>query len=371
VFSSSKKKKEKHKMGLPFDDWIYKLPYMREEVNSKHDTVVKTQDTVQADVVKFNKQLEKFKLLLVNNGVLLYISTKTQMDDLKLADFTTQIDALPGPVKGDVVLNATEGASELIGGVQVLKFVVNLGKLAKQVIAGTAEEIAEGETEKLVESIGEDALDAGITNIEESASTESLETAAEDVAEEVTEAVVESSTSAALASTGIGIFLAVGIDVVFSAINGAKEKDQLQKILDQLDRKMKIVNTYLDTVNSKSDEINNKTVDGISTFQKVASEMKDLLPTGHKPTFSTDFPASLDSLDKCLADQQLAITQFSLLIQLRDTYVKAIKRNPNVSKETVINAVLISAPDWVDYNTLELIWTEVLAKYSDLIANAK
>lgn len=343
---------------------------MRDEVNTKHDSVVKTQDTVQADVLAFNKKLDKFKLLLVNNGILLYISTTTQMDDLKLADFTTQIDALPAPVKGDTVLNLSAGGSELIGGVQVLKFVVNLGKLAKQTIAGTAEEIAEGETEKLVESLGEDALDAGITNVEEAASTESLETLGEEGAEEVTEAVVESSTSAALASTGIGIFLAVGIDVIFGAINGAKERDQIQKILDQLDDKMEIVNQYLDTVTTKSAEIDQKTVDGINTFQKVASEMKDLLPAGHKPTFSTDFPATLASLDQCLADQQLAITQFSLLIQLRNTYVKAIHRNPNVVKDTVINAVLLTAPDWVNYDTLALMWTEVLAKYSDLIAHA-
>ncbi|KAJ4349105.1 hypothetical protein N0V95_004886 [Ascochyta clinopodiicola] len=359
-------------MGLlPFDDWIYNLPYMRKEVNDKHDSVIATQDLVQTDIIAFNKQLEKFKLLLVNNSILLYISITTQMDDLKLADFQTQIDALPAPVKGDVILNATEGGSELIGGILVLKFVVNLGKLAKQAIIGGGEEVAVEESEKLIESLAEDALDAGITNVTEAASTESLETLAEDGAEEVTEALVESSTSAALASTGIGIFLAVGIDGIFAAINGAKEKDQLQKMLDQLDDKIKIVNKFLATVTVKSDEIDNKTKEGISTFQKVATEMKELLPTGHKPTFQTDFPATLESLDICLADQQLAITQFSLLIQLRDTYVKAIKRDPHITKDKVINAVLLSAPDWADYDLLELIWTEVLAKYSKNMANAQ
>ncbi|KAI3575864.1 hypothetical protein IWW34DRAFT_852023 [Fusarium oxysporum f. sp. albedinis] len=358
-------------MGLlPFDDWIYHLPYMRDQVNSKHDQVVQTQDTVQSDVLAFNKQLEKFKLLLVNNSILLYISTTAQMDDLKLADFTTQIDALPDPVKGDTVLNAAEGGTELIGGASVLKFIVNIGKLAKQAIAGTSEEMAAGETEKLVESLGEDALDAGITSVEEAASTESLENIGEAAGEEVTEAVVESSTSAALASTGIGIFLAVGVDVIFAAINGAKERDALQGILDKLDAKMAIVNKYLTTVQGKRTEIDGKTVDGISTFQKVASEMTNLLPAGHKPTFSTDFPPTLESLDKCLADQQLALTQFSLLIQLRNTYVKALKRNPNVTKDTIINAVLLTAPDWVTYDMLESIWTQVLAKYSNLIAHA-
>ncbi|KAJ4310223.1 hypothetical protein N0V94_008549 [Neodidymelliopsis sp. IMI 364377] len=359
-------------MGLlPFDDWIYNLPYMRDEVNSKHSLVVTTQDKVQTDVLAFNKQLDKYKLLLVNNSILLYISTTTQMDDLQLSDFQVQIDALPAPVKGDTVLNTAEGGSELIGGATVLKFVVNLGKLAKEAILGGTEEAAVEESEKFAESLGEDALDAGITTVEESASTESLETVAENGAEEVTEAVVESSTSAALASTGVGIFLAVGMDVIFGAINGAKEKDALQDILNQLDDKLKIVNKYLSTVNDRSAEIDDKTVQGMSIFQKVATEMKDLLPTGHKPTFRTDFSATMNNLDLCLTDQQLAIDQFSLLIQLRDTYVKAKKRNPHVSKDTVVNAVLLTAPDWADYDLLELIWTEVLAKYSDSMANAQ
>ncbi|KAM3064913.1 hypothetical protein ACMFMG_011260 [Clarireedia jacksonii] len=357
--------------ALPWDDWFYNLPWLRDQVNSRHDLLVRTQDDVQNDVIAFNKKLGNFKLLLVNNALLLYLSTTTQMDDLKLKDFQTQIDQLPDPVKGDTILNAAEAASEAIGGILVLKFIVNLGQLAKQaILSGTGEAAAE-EAEKVVEALAEDALDAGITNVAEAASTESLEDVAEAGAEEVTEAVVESSTSAALASTGIGIFVAVGLDAIFGAINGAKERDELQAILNQIDDKMKIVNKYLATVNDKTTEMNNSTVDGISTFKKVATEMEALLPTGHKPTFQVDFPATVDSLDKCLAAQQLAIEQFSLLIQLRNTYVKALKRNPNITKDVVISSVLITAPDWVDYNLLDLIWTEVLAKYSDLMKNAK
>ncbi|KAF7879129.1 hypothetical protein EAF04_000328 [Stromatinia cepivora] len=357
--------------ALPWDDWMYHLPWLRDQVNSKHDLLVRTQDNVQTDVIAFNKRLGNFKLLLVNNAILLYLSTTTQMDDLKLKDFQTQIDQLPDPVKGDTVLNATEAGSELIGGFLVLKFMVNLGKLAKQAILGGTGEAAAEETEKVVESLGEDALDAGITNVTEAASIESLENVAEAGAEEVTEAVVESATSAALASTGIGIFLAVGLDAIFGAINGAKERDELQAILHKIDDKMKIVNKYLTIVNDKTTDMDNKAVDGISTFKKVATEMKALLPTGHKPTFQVDFPATLDSLDTCLAAQQLAITQFSLLVQLRNTYIKALKRDPHITKDAVLSAVLISAPEWADYELLDNIWTEVLAKYSNLMKNAK
>ena len=143
------------------------------------------------------------------------------------------------------------------------KVVVSLAKLAKQAIGGTGEVAAE-ETE----SLSEDALDAGTASMEEAASTESLDTLAENGAAEVIEAVVESSTSAALASTGVGIFLAVGIGVIFAAFNGVKEQNQLNDMLKQLDEKMKTINTYLATVNDKSAEINNNMIEGISAFQK-------------------------------------------------------------------------------------------------------
>jgi flagellar hook-basal body complex protein FliE len=358
-------------MGIfPWDDWFYNLPWLRDQVNSRHDLLVQTQDNVQTDVGAFNKLLGNAKLLIANNALLLYISTTIQMDDLQLRDFQTQIDQLPDPVKGDIVLNSLEAGSEAIGGILALKFVVNLGQLAKKVIFGTGE-TATVQTEKVVVSLGEDALDAGITNVTEAATTESLENAAEAGAEEITEVVVEDSTSAALATTGLGIFLAVGLDAIFGAINGAEEQSKLEDILKKLDDKMIIVNKFLDTVRGRATDLDTKTINGISTFQAIASEMERLLPVGHKPTFQVDFPATLDSLDTCLDNQQKALVEFKLLVNLRNKYVDALNRNPNVTKDAVVNAVLFDSPTWVTYELLDSIWTEVLAKYSDMMKNAK
>jgi hypothetical protein len=353
-------------MGLlPFDDWIYNLPYKRDEVNREHQDVVNTQNTVQSRVLLFNTQLDQYKLLLTNNAVLIYIDKTVRLQDLQLKDFTTQIDALPPPVNGDVVLNGFSAATELIGGILVLKFVVNLGKIAKDAL-WPATEGAENVGQEVIEDMSEDALDAGIVDSTEAASTESLES----VGEAVTDEVVESATSAALASTGIGIFLAVGIDAIFGAINGAKEADQLDKILSDLDDKMKIVNGFLNTVNTKSADLTQKSVDQITLFKNVATGMKDLLPPGQAPTFDFSFPATTDSLAKCLAAQQAALTQFSLLSQLRTTYVNALNNHRNPTKAAIIGAVLLSSPDWVTEDILNAIWDNVLAKYSTLMKNA-
>lgn len=343
---------------------------MRDEVNQRQTLLQTTQTTVQSDVLAFNKQLTKYQTIVSNNAVLIYIKSTVSMTDLKLADFTTQIQALPPPVDGNIVLNLLEGAVELIDAALVLKFVVNLGKLAKNKWWPKKDEPEEGDLDDAeVEELGEESLDSGLVSEEEASTAEPLEDA-EEVGEEVTETVIEDSTSAALASTGVGIFAAVALDVVFSAINGAKEKAQLQAILDQIDDKMKIVNTYLTTVTGKVTEVNTKTVAQITLFKNIATGMYNLLPAGHKPTFITDFPDTLDSLDTCLSQQALAISQYSILMQLRVDYINAKRRNPQVTKSTVIGITLDTCPLWVTQQMLEDMWDQVLAKYSTEMTNA-
>jgi len=354
-------------MGLlPFDDWIYHLDFKRDEVNRKHQEVVTTQDTVQSRVLLFNTQLDQYKLLLANNAILLYIDKTVRMTDLQLKDFTVAIAQLEPPVKGDIVLNSLITVTELIGQYLVIKFISNLKDVIKEKF-WTDSEAAEGLDEDVVEDLAEESFDSGFVDSESVSSTESLEA----VGEDVTEAVVEDATSAALASTGIGIFLAVGIDVIFGAINGAKEADQLDKIISDLDSKMTVVNGYLTTVNKKSDEITTGAVAQIKTFKDVSAGMLKILPPDHQPTFDFGFPDTIASLDKCLAAQQAAISQFGLLVQLRNIYVTALTNGRNPTKSGCINAILTSAPLWVTEAILTSIWDDVLAKYSTLMKDAK
>jgi len=354
-------------MGLlPIDEWVYHLDFKRDEVNRKHQEVVNTENTVQSRVLLFNTQLNQYKLLLANNAILLYIDKTVRMNDLQLKDFTVAIAELEPPVKGDIVLNSLITYTELIGKKLVLKFLANLKKVIKERY-WTDSESAEGLDEDVVENLADESFDSGIVDSESVSSTESLE----DVEEEVTEAVVEDATSAALASTGIGILLAVGIDVILGAINGAKEVEQLDSIISDLDSKMKIVNGYLATVNKKSDEITTGAVTQIQTFKDVSAGMLKILPPGHQPNFDFGFPDTIASLDECLAAQQAAISQFGLLIQLRNSYQTALDNGRNPTKAGSIYIVLLTAPPWVTEAILTSIWDDVLAKYSTLMKNAK
>ena len=354
-------------MGLlPIDEWVYHLDFKRDEVNRKHQEVVNTENTVQSRVLLFNTQLNQYKLLLANNAILLYIDKTVRMTDLQLKDFTVAIDALEPPVKGDVVLNSLISITERIGKKLVIKFLVNLKDVIKEKF-WTDSESAEGLDDSVVEDLADESFDSGLVDSESESSIESLE----DVGEEVTEAVVEDATTAALASTGVGILLAVGIDVIFGLINGAKEVEELDKILSDLDSKMTIVNGYLTTVNKKSDDMTTGAVSQIKTFKDVCKGMLTILPPDHQPTFDFGFPDTIASLDKCLAAQQAAIYQFGLLIQLRNAYVTALNNGRNPTKAGTIYIVLSTAPQWVTEAILTSIWDNVLAKYSTLMKNAQ
>jgi hypothetical protein len=326
--------------------------------------VVNTQNTVQSRALLFNTQLNQYKLLIANNAILLYKTVR--MTDLQLKDFTVKINALQPPVKGDIVLNSLITITEMIGQYLVIKCICNIKDIIKEKY-WTDSESAEGVTEDVVEDLAEESFDSGFVDASNASSAESLEA----TGEEVTEAVVEDATSAALASTGVGIFLAVGLDAIFGAINGAKEVEQLDKIISDLDKKMKTVNGYLAAVNKKSADVTKGAVSQIQTFKDVSAGMLKILPPGHKPTFDFVFPDTIASLDKCLAAQQAAISQFGLLSQLRNVYVNALENHRNPTKASCINVVLFSAPQWVTEAILSSIWDDVLAKYSTLMKNAK
>jgi len=257
--------------------------------------------------------------------------------------------------------------TELIGGYYVMKGVVGIGKLGVNWVkslktgAGDAAEVSEVE---LTEISGR-MLDSGIVSEAEVGTTEAFEAGTEVTAEEVAEA-----SSAALRATGVGILIAVGIDVILNAINGAIEKKELDDQIDKLTDQLKIVQTFKDTVDAKAKELNGHEVDEMNRFMNICTSMKTLLPAGHTINFDYQFDAVPANIDKFITAQNNALNTFSLLMQLRTTYVNAKKRNPHVTKDVVVNNVLLTAPDWVTYDLLVAMWDQVLAKYSTLMKDA-
>ena len=368
--------------GIPWDDWFYNLPYKRNEINSLHTKAVNTENKVQTDIIYLNEQLATFRQLVAGNQTLLYMKTFIVVDDLELAKFQTEIDALPPPPAGIVPLEFGQLIAETIGGGLVLKVLFHAGKEAiKRFFARGTQVTGETTTETLAGTMSEPLLEAGLTEgsivaLEgaaegggeaiAAASTGAVEAVGTQVTKQAAKTIIGNMTARSLAATGIGIFAAVGIDAIFGAIDGAQENheidEEIKKMSDALDK----VDGFEEQVQSTTRDVKNQMVTQESTFINVVDDLAHI----KTPTFSYKYTTGFDNLSKFVAAQNAAIAEYSLLIQLRNTYAQAVKRNPKVTKDAIINNVLFTAPASVTEKVLNDYWT-VLAKYSDAMKNAK
>ncbi|MGE0321900.1 MAG: hypothetical protein AB7K71_07920 [Polyangiaceae bacterium] len=352
-------------MGLlPWDDWFYHLGARRDEVNNLHTEAVSLQDQIQAEVDVFNTHLGGYKSLVAGNGALVIVTNIITMSDAKYSDFQTQVDAIEPPVRGAVPLSVAEVIDEAVGGLVALRGLVKLGKFAKEFFSGGGE--AAGETAG--ESIGEAATEAGVDATAEITGEITGETVGEAVAEGVAETVIEGASLGALGETGIGIFAAVGIDAIFGAINGAKEKEQLDKQIDALNTAVGKSRTFWNTLMSKQAIIDN----GVVTEEKRLAGIINQLAhtTDNAPSFNYAFTPTVANMNQYINAQTAALNQYGLLVRIRNGWESAVTRNPAVTKDTFLNSVLLTAPPNVTLKQLQAYWA-VLAQYSDTLKAVK
>jgi hypothetical protein len=233
---------------LPWDDWIYHLPYKRDEVNNLHTQAVTLQNQVQSQIDVFNGNLQLYQSLVAGNAALVIVANIIQMKDLEYKDFTTQVAQVESPPVGFVPVSIASLIDELAGGVAVLKAVWQIGKLGKQFFSSGSEEGGEALGESAVEDLAESGAEAGIEATAEEGAEITAETVGEGVAEGAAEAVIEGASLGVLGETGIGIFAAVGIDLIFGAINGAKENSELEKQISSLNSAIKKCQSFYNTI---------------------------------------------------------------------------------------------------------------------------
>jgi hypothetical protein len=243
-------------MGLlPWDDWFYNLPHRRQEVNSLHTQAVALQDQIQNQITVFNARLKDYQSITAYNAALVIIANQIKMTDLQYKDFRVDLEALPPPDEGIIPIEVGEMIAELAGGALILRGIVQLAKIAKTWFTGAVEEGTEAIGEGAAEELAEVGAEAGIEAIAETGSEITVETVGEGVSEVAAEAVMEGAALSSLAATGIAIFAFVGIDMIFGAIDGAKEKRELDAAIDKLHTAVDKCQTYYNTVMSKMAEI--------------------------------------------------------------------------------------------------------------------
>ncbi|GKU23108.1 hypothetical protein FLAG1_08811 [Fusarium langsethiae] len=329
---------------LPWDDWIYHVDDLKNEANGLHDQAISLQDSIRAQVLQYNSVLDQTKQLLAGNAALVIIARAIKFSDEQLKDFEAQLDTMPDPPEGSVPAKFGSLLSELTGSALVLKAIVNLGKLAKTAIFKGAGEVG-----------GEAGAELGVEGLAEAGAELGVEAGVEVGAEVGAEAV--------LADTGIGIIAAVGLDVIFGAINGAKERDQLQGQIDKLNDALMTLQGYQRDLNNKANQLHGVVIDEENRFKGIVSTLQSVIPNPSAQTW-TAIPVDSTVIDQYLDAQTAALTFYGLLSQLRITYLRAKERSPTASKDAIISAVLIKAQEDITYSDLEKLW-DILVKYSD------
>lgn len=186
------------------------------------------------------------------------------------------------------------------------------------------------------------------------------------IAEEVAVRESLTMTSARLLATGaIGIFIAVGITIIFGALNGKKSKKELQSAVNDINTRIAAVDAFSQQVDNKIVEQAAASIKQINDFKVICTSLATIYPNAAFPPQFTwnNIPSAIDSLSTVIDTQKQALNYFILIPQLRTANFLARKRNPNVTTDEILQSVLISAPEWVTLEHLTAVW-EITRHYS-------
>lgn len=343
---------------LPWDDWFYKLSYRRDEVNRLHKEVIQLQNTIQHDIDAFNKKLTDYQTLIASNSALLIVKNIIEMDDLEYKDYCVDVDAIELPAQGYMILDLCGTIAELAGAVLIVKSICNIGKYAYSFFSESAAEVLEA---------GESCLEAGIDVAADTAAIGAEEVGLE-VGAEVAEEAIEGASCSSLASTGIGILIAVGLDMIFGAINGAKEKKELDKQISDLTTALNKSQVFVNTVSTKDTELDAYIVKEEKRFRGLIEDLSKI--SGQEATFDYQYPTTIAEIEQYKTAQSKAIRQYGVFQTLKQNWVSAVGRNPSIKKDVFLAMLINFVPAEVSLEMLSKYW-DILKKYSDTMQDAE
>lgn len=355
---------------LPWDDWIYDLPYKRNEVNQLHTTAVGLQNQIDSQIDVFNGLLQQYQTLVAGNAALVIVMNILTFKDLQYKDFTVQVDAVENPPVGFVPVSVASMITELAGGGMVLKALFNLGKLVKNAVIGGSEALPEAASEEATEALVESGAEAGVEASAEASTEITAETVGEGVGEAAAEGAITAASLGTLGALGIGIFVAVGIDVIFGVINGAKEESALDDAINRLQTAVNKCQIYYNTIFSKQAVLEGSIVNEEKRFQGLVAALAQVSSQpnsgiNNQPTFKYNFDTTTANAPQFIGSMRSALAQYGAFAQMRNAWVTAEEKNPNLTKDAFLAAESVISS--LDSATLAQYFT-ILTAYSDSMA---
>lgn len=193
------------------------------------------------------------------------------------------------------------------------------------------------------------------------------EAVGEEVAEAAAEAAVEGASFSSLASTGIGIFAAVGIDMIFGAIDGAREKKELDKQISALQTAVNKSQYYFNTICSKVTEIDAGVIKEEKRFLSLMKALAKI--SGQEPTFDYSYTPVAAEAEHFKTAQAQALHQYGLFHDMKEAWLRRLDRHPSQTKEEFLDWFIDDVSPEITEATLNSYW-DILKKYSDTMQKA-
>ncbi|WP_281557672.1 hypothetical protein [Thalassomonas sp. RHCl1] len=357
----------------PWDNWIYHLDYKREEVFELHNQLIAQQDAVDDNIVTFNAALEQYQTMVIANQYLLLCSNSIVMDELSWQQYRVELSNVDMAGAPPAWLDTTRGVVDVLGGAtlalrQIFKFrnYVNErlanNNLAEN-ISNEAGEAVEVEAVELAE------ISAGVGVDAEAGAAEAI--TAEQVGVEVAVgeagAVVEGVTLATLeAMTGPVIAIAFGIDVAIDLFESSNASHELDIAIEELSDGIAKLEHYSGELNARLTAINSGIAQEVLRFKTLVRALEQL--TGEAAHFSYDFEVTPENFDIFYQSQLSALSQYGTLVDIRDTYSRALENNPDISLDNFIAAYMLIAPTGVTAADVRQ-YFQILSQFSTDIDN--
>ncbi|MGY4967493.1 hypothetical protein [Streptomyces sp. 900105245] len=331
-------------------------------MNQLHASAVDLQGDIASECLHFNGDLKTFSRLAFGNSALVATGNITQMNDYDYKGLISLVTNMPiQGITPDLRMLFSNQSSTL------LRAAANLENLTQSSVgfsmapSGFGGELGQGLEEAInllinpVEVLEKDAL--------------------LDIAEESVVDIFEEMSFASLGALGVGVFLAVGIEVILSALEGEQEAAALDSEINRLNDAIGKSRTYFDTIVDKRGKLQGSIVTEEKRFIGLTQAISSVGTSKGAPTIEPDFTYPSEPTFQQAANfagaVQGAVDQYGIFVRLRELWDKYCVKQKQSGDSPSRSQFLLGA-SILEHESVEVIdqYFSTLSRYSDTMANA-
>ena len=337
---------------LPFDDWFYHLSYRKQEVTHLHREVLTLETDIAGREAALNDAYADLRRMSAFNGVLGLALQAVTLDDATWQQLKATIATAlsKAPAAQSVLGDALKDMIAALGPAAAARAEHDL--MAWKIVTKEVRTVIDGAKKLLLDPLLKDAITGLVLQI---AGIEA-EAVVEGVTVQATLLGIESATWATIATTGIGIVIAIGLDIIFDAINGAVQRDKLDDQIDKLNEAIDKLKAFRDSQVTSGSEIDKAIAEQRVSF----AGLLRLLEARDFPDFAIAVAPATAPTDNVIDLQRSVMRRYGQFYVLREAVGSAVARNASVTADAVINSLLVGGPTGVTHAQLLWHW-DVLA----------